>query len=276
LAPLVFFASPLCAAENTPATVGPPKPELNEAVHPQFKPANLNLKLGAVEYEIKIGSLPAGKALMEVVRDDEKWPNGAPVWSVRLHVRSNRAVSLYYNVDDTHRSIIDQKSGFSRLYRMELNENNIKVDEKTAFNYDIGEMKARHERTYDGRIRESEIPLNDKTLDPLSAIYYLRSIDFSNLPNNEFYLPIFSERRVWNTRVRVKPVDKPMSIGPWINRSVVLLEPDFEFRGLFERRGPLKIWLDLQTGVPLKVECDTPIGFAEIERIDPPSQQPAK
>jgi hypothetical protein len=275
----VFFCAALsaCGSETIPAPVGPPKPPPTPELQPKFVPADLTARIGKlerIEYEIKVGGLPAGKALLEVTRDDEKWPNGAQVWNTRLHVRSNRAFSYHYNVDDTHRSIIDQKAGFSRLYRMELNERKIRVDEKTAFNYDIGEMKAQHERSYDGRLRESVIPLSDKALDPLAALYYIRSIDFANLPNNEFFLPIFSERRVWNTRVRVRAVETPRDVGPWKARSVVLLEPELEFRGLFERRGPLKIWVDLKTGIPLKMECEIPVGLAEIICIDKPQLGP--
>jgi len=232
---------------------------------PEFKPVELKLKAGErLDYEIKVGGVPAGKSLMEVVRE-ETWPNGAPIWRIQHFTRANRAVSLFYGVTDKHISAIDQKSGFSRSFRLELHEGDVKADEKINMNYDIGEMKASFERTRaDGKVREYTLPLLDKVLDPLAAIYYLRSMDFTKFDGSEFYLPICTDRRVWNTRIRVFRQGATMDVGKLKNRRVVILEPEVEFRGLFERRGPMKIWIDEETGVPLRMTCEIPIGQAEV------------
>lgn len=231
----------------------------------EFKPADLKLKVSErLDYEIKVGGVPAGKSLMEVVRE-ETWPNGAPVWRIQHFTRANRAVSLFYGVQDKHTTVIDQKSGFSRFFRLELHEGEVKADEKISMNYDIGDMKASFERLRaDGKVREYTLPLLDKVLDPLSAVYYLRSIDFTKLKKDDkFTLPICTDRRVWNTLVLVDD-SAPIQVKDLGARRVKLLIPQVEFRGLFERRGPILIWVDELTGIPLRMTCEIPIGQAEV------------
>lgn len=262
-------------AETTPAdpvrakapgeNVPPTRVQRVKDVPPEFKVADLKLKVGErLDYEIKVGGVPAGKSLMEVVRE-ETWPNGAAVWRVQHFTRANRAVSLFYGVQDKHTSVIDQKSGFSRFFRLELHEGDVKADEKISMNYDIGDMKASFERLRaDGKLREYTLPLLDKVLDPLSAVYYLRSIDFTKLKKNDtFVLPICTDRRVWNTLVVVDD-SAPIQVKDLGPRRVKLLIPQVEFRGLFERRGPMLIWVDEQTGIPLRLTCEIPIGQAEV------------
>jgi len=235
---------------------------------PPLAPVALKLVLGErLDYDIRVSGVPAGKAFMEVRRklrngDDEKGPE---VWLVALETRSNRAVSMFYNVQDMAKSHIDVKSGFSRYFYLDKKEGDVKNEEHISFNYDLDKMVASYERPRptDGKMRKYMLPLPGKVLDPLSALYYLRMLDLANIKGDSFYLPICTDRRVWNTKIKI--VGRSLeTIGHLADRECLIVEPEAEFKGLFERKGKMRIWLDLETAIPLKMNVEIPIGPAEV------------
>jgi hypothetical protein len=292
LLPLAVLATSL-RAESTPAdpirSKAPGDKDRNgKLIRPteaaDLTPANLNLQAGErLVYDIRVNGMPAGKTLLEV-KPEEKYRDDKTVMPVTLVTRSNRAVSLFYDVHDKARTLIDVKGGFTRFFHIDRKEGDARSQEKINFTYDIGNMEAQYERPRsDGQWRTHLIPLTGKMLDPLSAIYYLRSmaqpqpkadavkedeparIELKNLKVGEsFLLPICTDRRVWNTRITVKERILAADFGDLKDRQCLVIEPEAEFKGLFERKGKMRIWVDIATGIPLKMTVEIPIGPAEV------------
>jgi hypothetical protein len=269
----VLLACSLARAETSPETIRSKVPgERDRRSRPvevvqDFTEVKLDLQAGELlSYDIRINGLPAGKAHLEVTRQDKN-AKGQAVWVLSLEIRSNRAVSLMYEVHNKSRSQLDVDGGFSRFFNLEKNEGDVKSQEKASFRYDIGNMEATYERLRgDEKWRTYHIPLTSKVLDPLSAIYYLRGVPRHDVvPNRDkpfVTLPICADRRVWNTEVFA--VERPhLDVGGLKNRECLVIEPQVEFRGLFERKGRMRVWVDVQTGIPLKLTAETPIGSAE-------------
>jgi hypothetical protein len=292
----IAFASFFAHAESTPdesiRSKVPGKDRTNARVERptqtvELTPAKLNLQVGErLTYDIRVSGLPAGKAMLEV-RKTEKYGEGGPdVWVIGLETRSNRAVSMFYDVRDKASAFIDVKGGFSRFYHMIEREGDVKGEEKIAFNYDIGNMLATYQRPRsDGQWRTHEIPLTGKVLDPLSSLYFLRSFAPGGTQPEEFQLnnlevddqkparpghakaiilPICADRRVWMTRLRVVERRLNEDFGDLKGRECIAIEPEAEFKGLFERKGKMRVWVDVATGIPLKMTVEIPIGPAEV------------
>ncbi|HEY3320003.1 MAG TPA: DUF3108 domain-containing protein [Planctomycetota bacterium] len=230
---------------------------------PELAPAALKLRAGEqLIYEIRVSGVPAGKAMLEVRKETPHGNEDGPLsWTVVLETRSNRAVSLFYDVRDTAKSVIDVKGGFSRFFYMDKREGEVKTEEKISTNYEIGTMEALYERLRGDQWRQHKLPLTTKVLDPLAAVYYMRSLDLKNLES--IVLPICADRRVWNTRLVVKGRSLQSAAG-FKDRECILIEPEAEFKGLFERKGRMQIWIDILTGIPLKMNVEVPIGAAEV------------
>ncbi len=230
----------------------------------ELEPKALNLQVGEqLVYDIRISGVPGGKAMLEVKKQEARGSDDGPLtWTVCLDTRSNRAVSLFYNVQDKVRSAIDVKGGFSRYFYMDKREGEVKSEERISMSYDIGNMEATYERMRGEQWRVHKVPLRTKVLDPLSALYYLRGLDLANLTKDSFYLPICADRRVWYTKIRVVGHSLE-TVGNLKDRECIKIEPDAEFKGLFERKGRIQIWLDVATGIPLKMTAEIPIGPAE-------------
>jgi len=234
--------------------------------------ANLKLRAGeSIVYDVRVNGMPAGKASLEVAKTDTMDLSGGPsVWITRLNIRSNRAVSLFYDVHTRATSKIDVNGGFSRFYNIERKDGEISNEESAAFDYDIKTMTAHYERRRlnDSGMRSNTIPLCGNVLDPLSAIYYLRSVEFSKYKvGDSIELPVCADRRVWSGQLKVLSMGRG-DFGDLRKRSYVELKADVPFKGLFERKGAMIICVDAQTGVPLRMDVEIPIGTAEVEISD--------
>ncbi len=232
-----------------------------------------------LEYDINLYHLPAGKAVL-TLKKKEKYKDAlpVPVWEANLSTRSNRAMSLKTDVKDEVRSTFDAKGGFSRFFYMDRKEGDAKVTEKITFNY-VGAMSAMYERpktSADDKISwvSSTIQMTTKALDPLCAAYYLRAYTMKNsalrladipLSKNTpaIVLPVCTDRHVWNTNLFAVGKDHP-DVGKLKNRECLIFEIDAPYRGLFERVGRPRIWVDIETGVIVKVTAETPFGPAEV------------
>jgi hypothetical protein len=265
-----------------------------EVVLPELLPADLKLVAGEhLVWNVRVNGVPAGKVQADVRRaepfaDD----NTKQVWVATMEMRSNRAISLFFEVKNKARTMIDCKGGFSRYYHSDRDEGEIDAEERISFKYDYGAMEALFERPrLTDHTRQPgqpmqwvarKIPLTGKVLDPLAAMYYVRSIDFSKLTYTdgvaEIALPVCSDRRVWNTKVLVhQPTELKEKFGPLGKRSCIVVEPQMEFAGLFQRKGNMTVWLDAETKIPLKARVDIAIGTAEVLLDDHLSaQDPAK
>ena len=283
LAALIFISAPASSAfaESTPEVVRAKAPgddgekarteRAMDAPPPELAKANLNLVAGeALVYDIRVNGMPAGKASLEVQKQDTMEPNnaGPSIWIVTLNTKSNRAVSLYYDVRDRATAKIDTLGGFSRFCHIEKKDGDVKDEEVVNFDYDYINMQATYERRRlgDGKFRSHTIPLKGNVLDPLTAIYYLRSIDFTKYkPKDYIDLPICTDRRVWSTRLKVLDNILVGDFGELKNRKYIKLLTDPPFKGLFEKKGSMVICVDTQTGIPLRLNVEIPIGSAEVE-----------
>lgn len=228
-------------------------------------------------YDIRVNGVPAGKTQFEV-RKKEVFggENGPEVFTVTLETRSNRAVSLFYEVRDRSRSMLDAKAGFSRFYHLDCHEGELDREERISFKYDYGNMEATYERARRAEQKDEakkdwrrcQVPLLGKALDPLSALYYLRCVDLKAVlardeNNRFFFLPICADRRVWNTKIVVSQ-GEPLSFAGLKKRPTVRLAPEVSFQGLFERKGDMAIQLDAETNIPVRMVVEVPIGTAEV------------
>ncbi|MCZ7645055.1 MAG: DUF3108 domain-containing protein [Planctomycetota bacterium] len=300
LGPRLFTAGAQDARPVTPAPAPlAPVPPAAPTAPVLFTPAeDLNLAAGQTEdedygeelvYEIFWNGLPAGMANLRVRRRERfPPPQGPEVWAAKLEIRSSRAVSTFYRVRTKSTSIIDAKGGFTRFFFLERKEADYRyverkdrywAEERIKFDYTLGEMKALYEtKRADLAWRSREIPLADRVLDPLAAIYYLRSravrLDLNDPPERAPVLPICTDRRVWNVRVlTLRREYRPLwSRGPVEPCLMLRFEtqvgdkfvPGCGFSGPFERRGEMTLWLHEATRIPVGLDVETPIGPCEV------------
>lgn len=219
----------------------------------------LTLKPGEkLVYSVRWMRMPVGTAVTHVKEITEV--DGRLVYNITTRTRANRFIRLLYNVDDRISSQVEV-DGFRPLrYQKRLREGRKKKDELITFNWET--KKATY---YKGkganRKKRRDIPITEGTQDPLSGLFFLRGLPLEL--GRECVMTVATERKSWN--VVIKPIERTtMNLRGIGKFDVLVIEPIVEFEGLFVHKSKLKIWLDEETKIPLKIVADIPIGSITI------------
>ena len=258
-------------AQDKPDILKAPVPgkELIPRVSPDetysFEPKRLELNVKEkLEYAILWNGMPAGEARLEVKsRERMGDPNRGPeVYVVSCKTRSNRIVSSFYEVKDDVKTMIDVEGGFSRYFHMEKQEGSIKEREKITFDYSPARMVAVYEMGNPDGARIRNVPVPGACHDPLSCLYYLRRTPLKL--GGTVKMLVNTERRNWELKVKVvrREVVEIPCLGEEIQCLVV--EPEMQFRGIFERKGKMLVWLEENTHVPVRMDVEAPIGAVQV------------
>ena len=245
----------LALAEPAPEAPGAKKEEF-----PKFAPVVVKLAEGErLTYNIKWGAVDGGQAILSVKRKEQLGPGGPEVWNIQCRSRSNGFVSMFYEVRDDIKTLIDAKEGFSRLFDMDKNEGSFHGSERIEFDYDKNE--ASYTRTEKGlladKTRSRAIALPGKVHDPLSCLYFIRGLDLK--PGADPKLTVNTDRKNWVMTLKVLRKEEQYFdvLG---NVQALVIEPEAQFQGIFVRKGKMTVWLEERTRIPLMMKVQVPIG----------------
>ena len=125
-----------------------------------------------LEYELRWENVPAGTACMEV--SSIKTFNGEKVYHFVLTAQSNSFIDLFYKVRDRIDAYADLNMTGSRHYAKRQHEGRRKRDIVVTFDWETNRVRySNHGRT------NRAIALMEGSFDPLSALYFSRTIDLS-------------------------------------------------------------------------------------------------
>ncbi len=255
-------AALLACALTTPAVPAAEGPAEGKDRFPPFQPLEIKLTEGErLTYEIKWGAVDAGEAVLSVKRKVQPLPGKPEVWNVQCETRSNSFVSMFYEVRDDIKTLIDAKEGFSRSFDIKKNEGSYHGSEQIEFDYDrnLANYTRISKGTLSDKIRRKDIPIPGKVSDPLSCLYYIRGLDLK--PGSESQLTVNTDRKNWVLTLKVLGSEK-LDLKGLGRFNALVVEPEAQFQGLFVRKGKMTVWLDEKTRIPLKMKVDIPIGSA--------------
>ena len=248
------------AAEAVAVKVAVETPAARKDDFPKFNPVTVKLSEGErLTYNIKWGAVDGGQAILSVKRKEQLGPGGPEVWNIQCRTRSNAFVSMFYEVRDDIKTLIDAKEGFSRLFDMDKNEGSFHGSERIEFDYD--KNQANYTRVEKGffsdKTRNRVIALPGKVHDPLSCLYYARGLDLK--PGSEHRLTVNTSKKNWVMILKVLRKEEQFLEGLGTVQALVI-EPEAQFQGLFVRKGKMTVWLEEQTKIPLMMKVQVPIG----------------
>ena len=270
---LFIAAASLMLTSLDSALADPTTEEPRRHVPPDSKPAkkdlypkhrDIKLKLTAGEkltYAIKWGAVDAGLATLKVKREEQLGPDGPRVWNIQCKTRSNAFVSMFYDVRDDIKTLVDVQGGFTRLFDMDKNEGQYHATERIEFDYKAMEAKyvKTRKKAFGSKKRTKMIPLPDKVQDPLSCLYYLRGLDLK--VGSEHKMTVNTSRKNWVMELKVLREEKK-DIKGLGKVECLVVETSAQFQGIFVRKGKMTIWVEKQTKIPLLMKVQIPIGSA--------------
>lgn len=202
-------------------------------------------------FDVNYGFVTAGIAVMEIPRI--KKISGRNAYHVTFEVNSVPSFDMFYKVRDRYETYIDVEGMFPWRFEQHIREGGYTRDFSAFFDQRKGKAK-----TSEG---EYEIPLYVN--DIVSAFYYARTLDYSNMKvNDRIHLQNFYKDKVYD--LDVKYLGKEVVEVPAGKFECIIVEPLVKEGGLFKHEGNIIIWLtNDELKMPVKVRTKVVIGHVE-------------
>jgi hypothetical protein len=235
---------------------------------PARDPSPLPFRTGErLTYQLRWTVVPAGEAVLEV--GPLASVDGNPAYRFMLRARSNAFVDVFYKVRDRIDAWLDSSMQYSVGYRKKQREGSHERDVLLAF-----DRKRRQVTYYNyGRAREP-ITIPDGTLDPLSALYFVRTLSLQ--PGQEIRRPV-TDGKKWVTGV-LRVIRKEVVTAGGRRFDTLLLEPDLKHvGGVFEksRNARIRVWVTADhRKIPVRVSSRVVVGSFVAELVSMSGTEP--
>ncbi len=202
-------------------------------------------------YDLTWAGIKTGTATLEINHDNQNT-------RIVSTARSADWVSVFYTVEDRIEAELSaprplEALGTPRNYRVRIREGRHRRNKEVVF--DGPNHRAYFTDHLSGEKKDVEI--RDKTLDPLSSFYYVRTLKPE--VGKSVYVEVLDNKKLWN--VEVKVVRKERISTRLGNFDTIVIKPLLKSEGIFNKRGDMYIWLtDDDKHVPVKLQTKVAVG----------------
>jgi len=203
------------------------------------------------------GNLKAGKVTL-VVNPDDVLINNRNALHVIARGWTTGIVEFFYKIDDSFESYIDQESIVPLRFIRRTRENKYKKDDTVNFNHKelIAESKTSRKK------------ITNNTQDILSAFYYARTLNVSNLnAGNYFQIPFFLDDSLYISKIVFggkEQIKTKMGVFNCLKFKPMVVKGK-----VFDESYPITMWVtDDVNRIPILIESKLSVGQARIELSD--------
>ncbi len=204
-------------------------------------------------FDISYGFITAGESIMEIPSTEIL--NDNMCFKISVEVKTNSSFDWFYKVRDSYLSYVDVDGIFSHKFEQHIKEGRYKRDFSATFNY----------TKKIAIISKKNIDIDKCIHDIISAFYFMRTLDFSNLKKNDvIHLKNFYKDSTYDLDVKFLGKEKiKIDIGEF---NCIKIEPFVTEGGLFKNTGTITIWLsDDANKIPIKMSSKVVIGSIDAE-----------
>lgn len=212
-----------------------------------------------LHFKVSYGLLLAGYATIEVqenlnFKDRE-------IFKFVTTAKSRKAFDWIFKVRDRTESFFDKVEMNSLRFEKHLREGSYEDD--TVIDYDQKEKKAFYtSERKDKKTRKATIVIPEDVMDPLSALFYVRTLEFK--PGDEILIPATDNKKVYDIKVIIHKIENIEVVAGKFKCYVV--EPVMADGGVFKKDGKVKVWLTAdRKKMPVKMETKVYIGSITAE-----------
>lgn len=196
-------------------------------------------------FTIQYGFIKAGTSVMEI-------PNYAEVrgnfcFKISVKNRTNSFFDNVYKVRDEIMSYIDYHGLYSWRYEKHLREGSYKQDRIESYYQDRNSVFS----------KKKWMPIEPFTMDALSALYYLRTLNLE--PGKDVYFENHTDGKNYTIRVIVHKRETLKT--RWGKVKTIVVEPVMKDPGVFKSEGKITVWLtDDSLKVPVMMKSKVFVG----------------
>jgi hypothetical protein len=209
-----------------------------------------------LNYKLRYGFITAAEASIRVENTDARF-DGKPVYHLVAEGRTAGSFNVFYKVRNRYDSYVDQKNLTPYLYTENIREANYRRTDRARFYQDQRKIVS-NKGTFKGDVQ---------TFDLLSAYYFARSIDMSDLKiGSKFDMHYFLDDGV--TKLQIQYVGKEKvktSLGTF---NCLKFSPSIQPGRIFRKDSKLYLWItDDGNRIPVKAQVEILVGSVTLELL---------
>jgi hypothetical protein len=204
-------------------------------------------------FDVSYGPITAGEAVMQIPRYETLM--GRQTYRIEFNVNSLKTFDWIYEVRDRYLTFVDVEAIAPLRFEQHIREGTYKRDFTADF--DQANLAA--------KTSEGNHPIPEYVHDIMSAFYYARTLDYSNMKVGEF-IQLFNFYKDKSYDLRVKFLGRQELEVEAGTFNTVVVEPLIMEGGLFKAEGRIVIWLtDDERKIPIRVNTKVVIGSIDVE-----------
>ena len=193
--------------------------------------------------------------------------NGRQIYNVRVETKTSRALDLIWKMRDTVLATFDAKALKPSSFSFHQRENSRVIDTEARYN-DSTKRWAVNRQQVGKRMKSYEFD-SQNTLDPLTAVYLARSLDFKT--GDRLYFKVFGGRYRYLLELHIErkePVILESGKTVEAYRIIPRLQ-NITKRGYAERLNEAVIWISAdERRMPVKLSSKITFGSVYLELIE--------
>ena len=206
-------------------------------------------------YVVRYGFLHAGEAILEL-KETDKDAAGRPLIHAVGKGRSLGAFNTFYKVDDLYETYMDKQGVFPYYFKRRVNEGGYKINHDYIFKQKAKKVKTQDKKLFD-------VPAH--TQDMLSAFYYARTLDFSDIQVGDAYtINCFFDEELFP--VRLKFLGRETLKTKRGKFKCLKFVPAFQSGRIFKDEDDVTIWVtDDANRMPVLLKAKILVGSIKME-----------
>lgn len=204
-------------------------------------------------FDVKYGFVTAGIATMQIPKI--KRISGRDAYHITFEVNSVPSFDIFYKVRDRYETYIDLEGLFPWRFEQHIREGKYSRDFSAFFDQRKGKAKT----------TEGEYDIPKYVHDIVSAFYFARTLDYSNLKKGDkIHLQNFYKDKVYDLDVVYHGKETiEVTAGKF---DCIIVEPLVQEGGLFKSEGNIVIWLtDDDIKMPVRVKTKVVVGAIDAD-----------
>lgn len=220
------------------------------------------LKYKAYYDAVLTGEVVAGTASFEI-KKDPKVINGRNTYQIEVIAKTKGAFNWFYKVSDRYETYMDVESLAPWLFIRRINEGGYIINQDVTFNQNKNIALFVDNKNQ----KQSTVQTPPYIQDILSAIYYCRSYDVTNMNNNdEFRVKFMLDDTIYSTKVVY--LGKETIKTSFGKVRCLKLKPQVLTGNVFKDPYPVTLWVtDDRNKLPILAESAVIVGKVKLELI---------
>ncbi len=206
-------------------------------------------------YKLRYGFITAAEATIKVLESDLKFDNN-PTFKLTVDAQTSGTFDIFYKIRDHYDSYIDKNLLTPYFYQENIREASYRRQDKARFNQ-AGKSVVSNRGTF--------TTPTTQTFDLVSAYYFARSLDLSNVKaGDKFAINYFLGEEI--SKLEIEYIGKETVKSKLGNIRCLKFSPSIKPGRIFKKDSRLYLWVtDDGNRVPVKAQVEILVGAVTME-----------